>query len=70
MNDYTIKLTKDKQISSYLIYSLEFIELETVKIYIRTNLANAFIQPFKFLAGVFILFDQKPNRNFYFYMNY
>ena len=44
-----------------LIYRLKLVKLETLKAYIKINLANGFIQPFKFLAGAFILFDRKPN---------
>lgn len=40
---YTIDLGLGKQPPYGLIYSLEPIELETLKIYIETNLANDFI---------------------------
>ena len=36
-------------------------ELETLKIYIKINLANGFIRPSKSLAGALILFDRKPD---------
>ena len=43
INKYTINLQRDKQLPHRLIYSLELVELETFKIYIKTNLANSFI---------------------------
>ena len=43
INEYTIELEEDKQLSFGLIYSLELVKLETLKIYIKTNLANGFI---------------------------
>ena len=63
MNEYAIKLKKGKQPPFGPIYSLELVELETLKTYIETNLANGFIQPFKSSAGTSILFDRKPDRN-------
>ena len=39
-------------------------ELETLKTYIKTNLANGFIRPFKSPAGAPILFNKKPDRSF------
>ena len=70
MNEYTIKLEKGKQPLFGPIYSLEPVELETLKIYIKTILANSFIWPSKPLAGAFILFDRKQNRSFYFCVDY
>ena len=43
MNEHTIKLEEGKQPSFSSIYSLGPIELETLKTYIKTNLANGFI---------------------------
>ena len=43
MNEYAIKLKKDEQLLFGLIYSLKLVELETLKTYIKTNLANGFI---------------------------
>ena len=40
---YIIDLKKNKQPLYKPTYSLEYIELETIKIYIKTNLANNFI---------------------------
>ena len=43
MNNYTIKLKKDKQLHFDLIYSLELIKLNILKIYIKISLTNSFI---------------------------
>ena len=61
INEHAIELEKDKQPPFDPIYSLEPVELETLKIYIKTNLANGFIRPSKSLAGALIFFDRKPN---------
>ena len=47
INDYIIKFEESKQPTFNPIYSLKSIELETLKTYIKTNLANSFIQPYK-----------------------
>ena len=70
INEHAIKLKKGKQPSFGPIYSLGPIELETLKIYIETNLANGFIWPFKSPTKAPILFDKKPDRSFYFYIDY
>ena len=70
MNEHTIKLEESKQPSFGLIYSLGPVELETLKTYIETNLANSFIRPFKSPAGVPILFDRKPDRSLSLCMDY
>ena len=59
MNEHAIKLEKGKQPLFGPIYSLGQIELETLKTYIETNLANGFIRPSKSPAGAPILFNQK-----------
>lgn len=43
INIYTIKLKLNNQLSYRLIYSLEPIKLEIIKIYIKINLVNNFI---------------------------
>ena len=40
------------------------VELETLKVYIETNLANRFIKPSKSPAGAPILFDRRLNGSF------
>ena len=57
MNEHAIKLEEDKQPSFRPIYNLGLVELETLKTYIKTNLANGFIQPSKSPAKAPILFD-------------
>ena len=56
INDHAIKLVNDKQLSYGPFYSLEPVELEILKIYIETNLANGFIRLYKSVAGIPILF--------------
>ena len=46
INDYAIKLLDDWQPSYGSIYSLEPVELKTLKTYIKNNLANSFIRLF------------------------
>ena len=43
INNYAIKLEKNKQSLFNSIYSLELVELEILKIYIKTSLVNNFI---------------------------
>ena len=70
INDHAIKLVDDWQPPYGPIYSLGPIELETLKTYIETNLANGFIKPSKSLAGAPIFFDKKPNGSFWLYVDY
>ena len=46
INNYAIKLIENQQSLYGLIYSLEPMELEILKAYIKNNLANNFIRPF------------------------
>ena len=59
MKNHAIELEKGKQSPFGPIYSLGPVELETLKTYIKTNLANDFIRPSKSPAGALILFDKK-----------
>ena len=52
------------------MYSLRPVELETLKAYIETNLANGFIRLSKSPAGAPILFDQKSDGFLRLYVNY
>ena len=61
MNEHVIELEESKQPPFGPIYSLGPVELETLKTYIETNLANGFIRPSKSPAGAPILFDRKPD---------
>lgn len=55
INDHAIKLEESKQLPFGPIYSLGPVELETLKTYIKINLANGFIQSSKSPAKVSIL---------------
>ena len=61
MNEHAIELEEGKQPPFGPIYSLGPVELETLKTYIETNLANGFIRPSKSPVGAPILFDRKPD---------
>ena len=63
MNEHAIKLKEGKQPPFRPIYSLGLVELETLKTYIKTNLAIGFIRPSKSPARALILFDRKPDRS-------
>ena len=52
INEYAIELEEGKQPPFYLIYNLGPVELKTLKIYIKTNLAHGFIRPSKSPARV------------------
>ena len=56
INKQTIDPESDKQLLYKLTYSLGLVELENFKIYIKTNLANRFIQSSKSPAGASIFF--------------
>ena len=64
LNLHAIKLQEGQQPLYGPIYSLGPVELETLKTYIETNLANGFIWPLKSPAGALILFVGKPDGNF------
>ncbi len=61
INEHAIDLEPGKQPPYGLIYSLGPVELETLKTYIETNLANGFIRPSKFPTGEPILFVRMPD---------
>ena len=58
INGHAIELEEGKQLLYKPTYSLEPIELETLKTYIKTYLQIGFIQPSKSLAVAPILFDK------------
>ena len=70
INEHVIELEEGKQPLFGPIYSLEPVELKTLKTYIKTNLANGFIRPSKSPAGAPILFDRKPDRSLHLCVNY
>ena len=62
INDHAIELVDGCQQPPYgPIYSLGPVELETLKAYIETNLANGFIRSSKSPVGASILFDRKSD---------
>lgn len=70
INTHTLNLEKSKKQSYRLIYSLGPVELETLKTYIKTNLANSFICLSQSSTGASILIDKKPNESFGLCINY
>lgn len=70
INNYAIELEKSKQPLYGSIYNLGPVELETLTVYIKTNLANGFIRFFKSPAGALIFFDCKLNRSINLCINY
>ena len=61
INDHAIKLVNGQQPPYRPIYSLGPVELETLKAYIETNLANKFIRPSKSPAVAPIMFNRKSD---------
>lgn len=70
INEHAIELIENKQPSYRPIYSLDPMELETLKAYIKTHLKTVFIRPLKSLVGTPVFFDKKPNGNFCLFVNY
>ena len=70
INDYAIELVDGKQPLYRPIYSLRPVELETLKTYIETNLANRFIRLSKSFLDTPILFDRKLDGSFWLCINY
>ncbi len=61
INNHTIKLVDDWQPLYDPIYSLGPMELEILKAYIKNNLVNGFIRPFKSPAWAPIFFNKKSD---------
>ena len=61
INNHAIELVNGQQPPYGSIYSLRPVELETLKAYIETNLANGFIRPSNSPTGALILFNQKSD---------
>ena len=70
INDHAIELVDGQQPPYGPIYSLGPVELETLKAYIETNLANGFIRPSTSPAGAPILFDRKSDGSLRLCVNY
>ena len=65
INKHVIELIKGKQLFYMPINTLNLVELETWKTYIKTYLKTGFIQLFKSPVGAAILFDKKFNSSLY-----
>ena len=61
LNQHAIELKESQQPPYGSIYSLDPVEFETLKTYIKINLANGFIRPLKLPTGALILFVRKLN---------
>ena len=70
VNDHAIKLVDGQHLLYRPIYSLELVELETLKAYIVTNLSNRFIILFMSLVDAPIFFDRKLDRSFWLSIKY
>ena len=68
--DHVIDLIDEKQPSYGPIYSLNEVELNTLRGYIETNLANDFIRSSTSPTGSPILFVKKPDGGLRLYVNY
>ncbi len=70
MNEHAIELVEEKQPPYRPIYALSPVELETLKIYIKTHLKTGFIQPSKSPARAPILFDKKLDGSLRLFVDY
>lgn len=64
INNHLINLVDDQKLSYESIYSLDSVKLKMLKIYIKINLANNFIQTSKLLTRAIIFFVWKSNSSF------
>ena len=69
LNKYAIDPEDGKQPSYGPVYSLDPVESETLKTYIKTHLKTGFMQSSKSLIDAPILFDKKPNNSVHLYMD-
>ena len=70
LNEYTINPEYNKQPPYRLIYSLDPLELETLKTYIKTHLETRFTRYSKSSTGAPILFNKKPDGSLLLCVNY
>lgn len=70
INNYAIELVHGQQSLYEPIYSLELVELDILKAYIKIDLANNFIQSSQLLIGSSIFCDQKLDGFFWLCVNY
>lgn len=70
INNNPISLVKNEQPAYKPIYSLELVELKILKTYMKTNLANSFIRPFRLSVRALIFFVYKHNKSLQLCINY
>lgn len=70
INEHAIELVEGKQLPYRPIYTLSQLEIETLKIYIKTHLKTGFIWSSKSPTGAPIFFDKKSDCSFHLYINY
>lgn len=70
INEYAIKLVEGKQLPYGPIYALSLVELNTLKVYIKTHLQTGFIRPSKSPVDTPIFFDKKSDDIVYLCVNY
>lgn len=70
INNHSIDLKEYKQPLYKPIYSLELVEMESLKIYIKNNLKNGFIRFLKFPGATSILVIKKTDGFLQLYMYY
>ncbi len=70
INNHTIELIDDQQSLYGSIYHLASVELETLKTYIKNNLANNFIRPSISSTRAPIFFDKKLDWSLQLYVDY
>lgn len=66
----SISLVNSKQQAYTMIYSARSVKLKSLKIYIKTNLANNFKRPWKLSANAFISFVRKLYSSCCLFVNY
>lgn len=70
INKHAIQLIEGKQPLYGPIHTLNLVELESLKTYIKTYLKTRCIWRSKSLADTPILFTKKPDKSFYLHVNY
>ena len=70
INKYAIKMIKEKQPFYGPIYTLNPVELETLKVYIKTHPKTGFIRLSKSFVSTPIFFDKKLDDNLCLYEDY
>ena len=70
INNHAIEFVDNQQPPYSFIHSLGSVELKMVKTYIKNNLANNFIRPFKFFIRASIFFNKKLDGSLKLYVDY